>query len=116
VLGAAKGRAWHTLLAPKAGKDGQPNASVAAQEGSGKNNKKKAGSNNQPLAGAPIVVAAAVAGGGRGPRGDKRPCQTSGSDDGGARCPMHNSARHSARECREVKKLTEQYHEQLKQQ
>jgi hypothetical protein len=62
---AVKGRAWHALLAPKVGKDGQPNASIAAQEGSGKNNKKKkAGSNNQSLAGAPIVVAAAAAGGG----------------------------------------------------
>jgi hypothetical protein len=29
---------------------------------------------------------------------------------------MHNSTHHNAEECREIKKITEQYREQLKQQ
>jgi hypothetical protein len=29
---------------------------------------------------------------------------------------VHNSTCHNAEECQEIKKLTEQYHEQLKQQ
>jgi hypothetical protein len=29
---------------------------------------------------------------------------------------VHNSTCHNAKECREIKKLTEQYHEHLKQQ
>jgi hypothetical protein len=100
------------------GKGAKPKASAATQGGGSKNkNKKKADGSNQPLAGAPtVVVAAVVAGGGRGPCGDKRPYQASGSDDGGAHCPVHNSTCHSAEECREIKKLVKQYHEQLKQQ
>jgi hypothetical protein len=70
------------------------------------NNKKKAGG-NRPLARVPIT-AAVVAGGGRGgPRGDKHPRQLSNSDDGSAKCPVHNSTRHTTMECREIKKLTE---------
>jgi hypothetical protein len=94
---------------PEAGKDGQPNTGAATQGGSSKNmKKKKAGSNNQPLVGAPTTAVAAAVGGGRCPRGDKRPLQTSGSDDGGVCCPVHNSTRHTIRECQEIKKLAEQ--------
>jgi hypothetical protein len=114
---AVEGQAWHAPPALEAGKDGQPNTGAAVQGGGSKNNnKKKAGCNNQPLVGAPTTVAAAAAGWGRGPRDDKRPRQTSDSDDGGAQCPVHISVCHNARECREIKKLTAQYREQLKQQ
>jgi hypothetical protein len=78
--------------------------------------KKKADGNSQPLADAPTAVAAAAVGGGRGPWGEKRPHETSDSDDGGARCPVHNFACHSAEECQEIKTFVEQYHKQLKQQ
>jgi hypothetical protein len=101
------------------GKGAKPEASAAAEGGGSKNKKKKknADDSNQPLAVAPTAaVGAAVAGGGRGLRGDKCLRQASDSDDGGARCPVHNSTRHSAEECQEIKKLTEQYREQLKQQ
>jgi hypothetical protein len=114
---AVEGQAWHAPPALEVGKDGQPNTGAAVQGGGSKNNnKKKDDCNNQPLVGAPTTVAAAAAGWGRGPRGDKRPRQTSDSDDGGAQCPVHNSVCHNARECREIKKLTAQYREQLKQQ
>jgi hypothetical protein len=80
--------------------------------------KKKATDNNRPLVGAPTAaIAAAAAGGGHGPRGDnKHPRQASDSDDGRTRCPVHNFTRHTAGECWEIKKLAEQYREQLKQQ
>jgi hypothetical protein len=117
---AIKGHAWHTPPAPEAGKGAKPKASAAAQGGSSKNKnnkKKKVDGNNQSLAGAPTTTAAvAVTGGGQGPRGDMRPHQASGSDDKGTRCPVHNSMHHNTEECREIKKLTEHYHEQLKQQ
>jgi hypothetical protein len=117
---AAEGHPWHTPPAPEVGKGAKTNASAAAQGGSSKNKsnkKKKAGGNNQLLAGAPTFAAAtAMLGGGRGPRGDKHPRQVFDSDDGGTRCPVHNSTCHNAEECWEIKKLTEQYHEQLKQQ
>jgi hypothetical protein len=109
---ATEGRAWHAQPTPEVGKGAKPEESTATQGGSSKNNKKKkkAGGSNQPLAGAPTTtVAAVVAGGGRGPRGDKRPHQASDSDDGGAHCPEHNSMCHSAEDCWEIKKLTEQY-------
>jgi hypothetical protein len=58
-----------------------------------------------------------VAGGGRGwQRGDKHPHQSSNSDDGNAKYPVHNSTRHSASECREIKKLAEQFREKIQQQ
>jgi hypothetical protein len=38
------------------------------------------------------------------------------SDEGGPQCLVHNSRHHSAEECWEIKKLTEQFHEQQKQQ
>jgi hypothetical protein len=114
---AMEGRAWHAPPTPEAGKDGQTNAGATAQGGGGKNNnKKKAGGNSQPLAGVPTAAAAATAGGGHGARGDKHSRQTSGNDDGGVRRPVHNSARHNTGECREIKKLAEQYRKQLKQQ
>jgi hypothetical protein len=99
----AEGYAWHTSPAPRVGSDSKPDARTTAQ-GSGNNNKKKkkkkkkVGGNNQPLTGAPTATAAAV-GGCRDPRGNKWPHQVSGSDDGCARCPVHNSTRHSMSEC-----------------
>jgi hypothetical protein len=79
------------------------------------NNNKKAGG-NQPLAGAPIVAAAAPGGRRGGPKGDKHPRQPSNSDDNSMKCPVHNSTRHSASVCREIKKLGEQFHEKIQQQ
>jgi hypothetical protein len=100
------------------GKGAKPEASVATQVGGSKNNnKKKVGDSNQSVAGAPTAAVAATAvGGGRGPRGNKSPRQASSSDDGGACCPVHNSTCHNTEECREIKKLVEQYREQRKQQ
>jgi hypothetical protein len=87
-----EGHAWHTPPALEAWKDAKPDASAAAQGGGSKKKKKKLGGINQPLARAPTAaVAAVMVGGGRGPRGDKRPHQAFGSDDGGPRCPVHNS-------------------------
>jgi hypothetical protein len=86
--------------------------------GKNKKKKKKAGgnNNNKPLAGAPTAAAAtATADGGHGPRGDKWLRQLSGSDEGDPRCQVHNSRCHNM-ECREIKKLTEQFHKQVKQQ
>jgi hypothetical protein len=108
---AMEGQAWHTPPAPEAGKGGQPNAGAAAQRSGCKskneNNKKnKVGGNNQPLTGASTAMAPIAAGGGRGPQGDKHPRQTSNSDDGGACCLMHSSARHTIGDCQEIKKLT----------
>jgi hypothetical protein len=110
---AAEGCAWHTPPAPKARKGAKPDASTAAHgSGSRNNNNTKADSNNQSLTEAPTVATATVAAGGvRGPRGDKHPRQASDSDDGGTRCPVHNSTCHNAEECWEIKKLTKQYRE-----
>jgi hypothetical protein len=82
---AAESRARHTSPAPEARKGAKPDVSAAAQGGSNNNNKKKkADGNNQPLAKAPTTtVATARAGGGRGPRGNKHPCQASCSNDRG---------------------------------
>jgi hypothetical protein len=99
------------------GKGGKPDASAVAQGGGRKNKnnkKKKVGDNNRPLAGAPTAAAAATAVGGG--RGDKRSHQASSSDDGGVCYPVHNSTCHITEECREIKKLVEQYREHLKQQ
>jgi hypothetical protein len=79
-----------------------------------KKKKKKAGS-NQPLAGPPTAAATVAGGGHGGPRGDKLPCQPSNSNDGSTKCPVHNSMRHTAVECREVKKLVEQFREKMQQ-
>jgi hypothetical protein len=81
---AVEGHAWHAPPTLEAGKECKPDTGTASQGSSNnnknKNKKKKASSNNQSLAGAPT----AVAGGSRGPRGNKRPRQASGGDDGGA--------------------------------
>jgi hypothetical protein len=116
---AAKGHVWHSPAAQAAKGESTPNAGDEAP-GSGNgnssnNNNKKAGG-NRPLAGA-LTAAAAAAGGGRGgPRGDKHPRQPSNSDDGSVKCSVHNSTRHTAVECREIKKLTEQFCEKIQQQ
>jgi hypothetical protein len=95
VCQGCRGRAWHSPPALEARKAGKPDANVTAQS-SGKKKMKKAVDKDKPLAGAPTAV---VTGGGYGPRGDKRSCQASGSDDGGAQSLVHNSRRHSAEEC-----------------
>jgi hypothetical protein len=94
----AEGCAWHTSPAPGAGRDSKPDAGTTAQGSSNDNNNKKAGGNNQLLAGAPTATTAAV-GRCHGPRGNKWPHQVSNSDDGDARCPVHNSTHHSVSEC-----------------
>jgi hypothetical protein len=55
----------------------------------------------------PTASRSTMGGGRGGPRGDKRPCQLSNSDDGSTKCPIHNSMRHSASKCQEIKKLVE---------
>jgi hypothetical protein len=115
---AVEGRAWHSLAAPASKEASKPNAGTTAQGVGGKSKKKKKAGGSQSLAGAPTAaVAAAVAGGGRGgQRGDKCPRQPSNSDEGGAKCPVHNSTQHTTSECREIKKLTKQFHEKMQQQ
>jgi hypothetical protein len=111
---AADGRAMHTPPAPEVGKGGKLNVSAAVQDGGSKNKnnkKKKADGNNQPLAGAPTAAVAAAVVEGRGPRGDKRSCQASGNDNDGACCSVPNSTCHSTGECREIKKVMEQFDE-----
>jgi hypothetical protein len=114
---AAKGRAWYSQPATAVGKASKPEANATAQS-SGKNkNRKKKSNNNKSLAGPPTSAAiTAAAGGGHSPRGDKRSRQPSDSDEGGPWCSVHNSRRHSAKECREIKKLVKQFCEQQKQQ
>jgi hypothetical protein len=114
---AVEGRAWHSPTAQAAKGESKPNAEAQAQGGgnSSNNNKKKAGG-TQPLAEAPTAVAAAVGGGCGGPRGDKHPRQPSNSDDGSVKCSVHNSTRHFASKCQEIKKLTEQLREKMHQQ
>jgi hypothetical protein len=78
---AIEGRAWHSQLAPKAGKADKPDAYATAQSsGKKKKKKKKVGGKDKPLTSAP--TAAAAVGGGRGPRGDKRPHQPFSSNEG----------------------------------
>jgi hypothetical protein len=108
----AEGHAKHSPPAPEAGKASKPNTDATTQ-GSGKK-KKKAGGKDKPPVGAP-TAAAAIAGWSWGPHGNKHPHQVSGSDNGGVWCPMHNSRRHGAEECREIKKLVKQFREQMKQ-
>jgi hypothetical protein len=112
---AAEGHAWHSPAAQAVKGKSKPSVGDQAQGGGSSKKKKKAGG-NQPLAGAPTAATAAV-GGGRGePRGDKRPCQPSNSDDGSTKCPVHNSTCHIASKCQEIKKLAEQFHEKMQQQ
>jgi hypothetical protein len=80
---AIEGRAWHSQLAPKAGKADKPDAYATAQSSGKKKKKKKkkkVGGKDKPLTSAP--TAAAAVGGGRGPRGDKRPHQPFSSNEG----------------------------------
>jgi hypothetical protein len=115
---AAEGHAWHSPATPASKEASKPNAGTTAQGVGGKSKKKKKVGGSQSLAGAPIAAAAAAAaGGGRGgQRGDKRPHQPSNSDEGGAKCPVHNSTRHTASECWKIKKLAEQFCEKMQQQ
>jgi hypothetical protein len=113
-----QGHAWHSPTAPASKEACKPNAGTSTQGVGGKGKKKKKVGGSQSLAGAPtaVAVAAAVSGGRGGQRGDKRPRQLSNSDEGGAKCPVHNSTRHTASECREIKKLGEQFCEKMQQQ
>jgi hypothetical protein len=97
--------------------ESKPSAGAQAQGGGNdKKKKKKKAGGNQPLAGAPTAAVAAAGGGRGGPRGDKRPRQPSNSDDGSTKCPVNNSTCHTASECWEIKKLTEQFREKMQQQ
>jgi hypothetical protein len=111
---AVEGRAWHSQPAPEARKAGKPDADIIAQSSvKNNNNNKKKADGNKPLAGAPTAaVVVAAAGGGCGPHGDKRSRYPSDSDEGGLRCPVHNSKCQSAEECQEMKKLVRQFCEQ----
>jgi hypothetical protein len=115
---ATEGRAWHSPATQATKGESMP--SVGAQDqGSGNDNdnkkKKKKASSNQPLTRAPTAVAT-VAGGGRGGlRGDKRPRQPSNSDGTSTKCPVHNSMRHTAAECREIQKLVKQFRQKMQQ-
>jgi hypothetical protein len=115
---AAEGRAWHSLAAPGSKEASKPNAGTSAQGVGGRGKKKKKAGGSQSLAGVPTAAAvAAAANGGRGgQRSDKRPRKPSNSDEGGAKCPVHNSTWHTASECREIKKLVEQFREKMQQQ
>jgi hypothetical protein len=111
---AVKGRAWHSQPAPEVGKADKPDTNAAAQSSGKKKQqqqKKKVGCKDKPLTEG-STTAAATAGGGCGPHDDKCPRQSSGNDEGGPRCPVHNSKCHNAEECQEIKKLTEQFREQ----
>jgi hypothetical protein len=109
---ATEGRAWHSLAAQVAKGESKPSAGAQGGGSSNKKKKKKAGG-NRPLAGV-TTVAAAAAGGGRGrPRGDKCPSHQSNNDDGSTKCPVHNSMCHTASECREIKKLAEEFREKI---
>jgi hypothetical protein len=114
---AAEGRTWHSPAAQAAKGENKPSAEAQAQGGgSGNKKKKKKAGGNQPLAGAPTAAAVVVGAGRGGPRGDKCPCLPSNSDDGSTKCPMHKSMHHTTSECREIKKLAEQFCEKMQQQ
>jgi hypothetical protein len=115
---AVKGRAWHSPAAPTSKEASKPNVDTSAQGVGGKGKKKKKAGGSQSLAGAPTAAAVAAAANGDrgGQRGDKRPRQPSNSDEGGAKCPVHNSMWHTASECREIKKLAEQFCKKMQQQ
>jgi hypothetical protein len=113
---APEGCAWHSQHVPEEGKANKPNVDATAQS-SGKTKKKKKVGSNKSLVDAPTSTATVAAvGGGRCLCGDKRSWQPSGSDEGGLCCPVHNSMHYNTEECWEIKKLTEQFHEQQKQQ
>jgi hypothetical protein len=115
---AAEGRAWHSLTAPVGKEEDKPNTGTMAQGGGDRNNNNKKVGGNKSLAEAPTTtVAVAAVGGGRGgQRGDKCPRQPSNGGEGGVKCPVHNSTCDTASECWEIKKLVEQFHENMQQQ
>jgi hypothetical protein len=109
---ATEGRAWYSPVAQVAKGESKPNVGTQTQGGSNGNNNnknKKKASGNRLLAGAPTTAATAAGGGRGGPRGNKRPRQLSNSDDNNTKCPVHNSTHHTTSECREIKKLVEQF-------
>ena len=113
---ATEGRAWHSRSVSGGGHSGDATSGGAAPgTGSGqrRKNKKKAGGQNKPLSDAPTAAATAPQGS-SGPRADKHPRPSSGKGKGGKWCPVHQSNRHSAKECREIKKLLDQFHERQK--
>jgi hypothetical protein len=115
---ATKGHAWHSPATQATKGESTPSVGAQAQGGSNDNNnkkKKKKAGGNQPLARAPTAAAAAAGGDHGSPRGDKRPHQPSSSDGASTKCPVHNSTRHTAAECREIKKLAEQFREKMQQ-
>jgi hypothetical protein len=117
---AVEGCAWHSQPTPEARMASKPKADAAAQSSDKNKNKnknknrkkKKAGDSNKPLAGAP--TAAAATGGVRGQRGDKQSRQPFDNNEGGLRCPIHNSRCHNVKKWWEIKKLAEQFCEQQK--
>jgi hypothetical protein len=118
---AAEGHAWHSPFTQVAKGESKPNAETQAQGGGNGNNnnnkkKKKKTDGNQPLPRAPTAAAVAVGGGRGGPRGKKRPRQLSNSDDACMMFPVHNSTRHTASKCREIKKLAENFRDKMQHQ
>jgi hypothetical protein len=89
--------------------ESKPNVGTMDQGGGNK----VGGNQSLPRASITTVAVAAVGGGRGGPRGNKRPCQPSNSDDGGTKCPVHNSMHHSASEYQEIKKLMEQFRKNM---
>jgi hypothetical protein len=110
---AMLGCAWHSPATQVAKGESTPSAGAEALGGGNSNNKKKKAGGNQPLAGARTTAAAAAGGGCGSPRGDKRPRQPSNSNGGSTKCPVHNSTRHTMAECREMKKLVEQFRKKM---
>jgi hypothetical protein len=114
---AVEGRAWHSLATQVAKGESKPSTGAQAQGGgSGNKKKKKKAGGNQPLAGEPTATAAAAGGGCGGLRGDKRPRQPFNSNDRSTNGLLHNSTRHTALECQEIKKLVKQFREKMQQQ
>jgi hypothetical protein len=107
----AEGHAWHSPITQAVKGESKPNAGIQAQGGgSNNNNNKKEEYWRQPTANRSTHRRSCS--GGCGPWGAKRqqtPHQLSNSDDGSTKCLVHNSTRHTASECREIKKLTEQF-------
>jgi hypothetical protein len=101
---AAEGRAWHSSAEAAASKKSAPAPAPAGDPSKKKKKKKKSGGAN-PMTGAPTAAAAAD----KDQRPKKRPRQPPGSGEKGTWCPVHQTDRHSAEECREVQKLAERY-------
>jgi hypothetical protein len=92
--------------------ESKPNAGTRAQGGgNGNNNNNK--KTRRRLAATKNKKKAAAAGGGVG--GQETTNALCNSDDGSTKCPVHNCTHHSVMECREIKKLTEQFREKMQQ-